>query len=161
MWYTICAKEATISHRKTYPSKKEDYGLYFQDYLDFGHSISEDQYANAMRYRENLSLQFRDLFSKVEVIVSPSGGMPNVLSEKIIRGSMSGWDPYLQDFDWHFNTLANLTRTPALTMPCGESKAGAPSGLQLMADILKDPLLFRVGYALEQATKWKEQHPDI
>jgi len=29
-----------------------------------------------------------------------------------------------------------------------------------MVDILKEPLLFRVGYAFEQATKWKEQHPD-
>jgi amidase len=29
MWYTICAKEAAISHRETYPSKKSDYGLYF------------------------------------------------------------------------------------------------------------------------------------
>jgi amidase len=161
MWYVICAKEAAISHRETYPSKKEDYGLYFQDYLDFGHSISEDQYANAMRYRENISVQFRDLFSQVEVIVSPSGGMPNILSEEIIRGPMSGWDPYLQDFDWHFTTLANLARTPALTMPCGEAKAGAPPGFQLMADTLKEPLLFRVGYALEQETKWGGQHPNI
>jgi amidase len=161
MWYIICAKEAAISHRETYPSKKEDYGLYFQDYLEFGHSISEDQYENAMRYRENISVQFRDLFSQVEVIVSPSGGMPNVLSEKIIRGPMSGWDPYLQDFDWHFTSLPNLTRTPALTMPCGEAKAGAPPGFQLMADILKEPLLFRVGYALEQKTKWEGQHPNI
>ena len=105
MWY-ICAKEAAISHRETYPSKK-DYGLYFQGYLDFGHSVSEEKYANAMRYRENISVQFRDLFSQVEVIVSPSGGMPNVLSEEIVRGPMSGWDPYLRDFDWHFTTLAH------------------------------------------------------
>ncbi len=55
MWYIICAKEAAISHRETYPSKKEDYGLYFQGYLDLGHSISEEQYANALRYRENIS----------------------------------------------------------------------------------------------------------
>ena len=74
---------------------------------------------------------------------------------------MSGWGPYLQDFDWHFTTLANLARTPALTMPCGEAKAGAPPGFQLMADTLKEPLLFRVGYALEQETKWGGQHPNI
>ena len=161
MWYIICAKEAAMTHRETYPSKKDDYGLYFQDYLELGQSISDDQYAKAMKYRKSISAQFRDLFSQVEVIVSPSGGMPNVLSEEIIRGPMSGWGPYLQDFDWHFMTLPNLAGTPALTMPCGEANAGAPPGFQLMADILKEPLLFRVGYALEQATTWKEQHPDI
>lgn len=161
MWYTICAKEATMTHRETYPSKKEDYGLYFQDYLEFGHSISDDQYAKAMKYRKSITVQFRELFSQVEVIVSPSGGMPNVIIEEIIRGSMSGWDPYLQDFDWHFTTLPNLAGTPALTMPCGEATTGAPPGFQLMADILKEHLLFRVGYALEQSMKWKDQHPDI
>ncbi len=114
MWYTICAKEAAIAHRKTYPSKKEDYGLFFQDYLEFGQSISDDQYAKAMEYRKSISAKFRDLFSQVEVIVSPSGGMPNVISEEIIRGPMSGWDPYLQDFDWHFTTLPYLAGTPAL-----------------------------------------------
>ena len=60
-----------------------------------------------------LVLNSDSLFSQVEVIVSPSGGMPNVLSEEIIRGPMSGWDPYLQDFDWHFTTLPNLAGTPA------------------------------------------------
>lgn len=114
-----------------------------------------------MAYRKNISTQFRDLFSQVEVIASPSGGMPNVISEEIMRGPMSGWDSYLQDFDWHFNTLADLAGTPALAMPCGEAKEEAPPGFQLMTDILKEPLLFRVLYALEQATKWKEQHPDI
>lgn len=161
MWYTICAKEATVSHRETYPSKKEKYGLYFQDFLEFGHSITDDQYAKAMEYRKSVSTQFRDLFSQVEVIVSPSGGVPKVLSEEIIRGPMSGWDPYLKDFDWHFTSLSSLTGTPALTMPCGEAKEGPPPGFQLMGDILKESLLFRVGYALEQATKWKDQHPDI
>jgi Asp-tRNA(Asn)/Glu-tRNA(Gln) amidotransferase A subunit family amidase len=106
-------------------------------------------------------VQFRDLFSQVEVIVSPSGGMPNVLSEEIVRGPMSGWVPYLKDFDWHFTTLASLARTPALTIPCGEAKVGAPPGFQLMADLLKEALLFRVGYALEQETNWMEQHPNI
>jgi len=161
MWYTICGKEAVISHRETYPSKKEEYGLFFRDYLDFGKSITEEQYEEAMEYRKDISSQFRAMFSQVDVIVSPSGGMPKVLSKEIIRGPMSGWDPYLKDFDWHFTSLPSLTGTPALTMPCGEAKEGAPPGFQLMADILKEPFLFRVGYAFEQATKWKDQHPDI
>lgn len=161
MWYIISAKEAVIAHRETYPYKKNEYGLYFQDYLDFGQSISEDQYANAMKYRENISTQFKDLFEQVDVIVCPSGGMPNVMREETKRGPMSGWDSYLQYFDWHFLDLPSLAGTPALTLPCGDAKEGAPPGLQIMADILQEPLLFRVGYALEQATNWPVQHPDL
>ena len=59
------------------------------------------------------------------MVVSPSGGILNVLNEDIIRGPMSGWDPYLKDFDWHFTTLASLANTPALTMPCGKAETGA------------------------------------
>lgn len=161
MWNIISAKEAVIAHRETYPSKKDEYGLYFQDYLDFGQSISEDQYVNAMKYRENISAQFKDLFEEVDVIVCPSGGMPNVMSEETKRGPMSGWDPYLQYFDWHFLDLPSFAGTPALTLPCGDAEEGAPPGLQIMADFLEEPLLFRVGYALEQATNWPVQHPDL
>ena len=74
---------------------------------------------------------------------------------------MSGWDPYLKNFDWDFNTLANMAGTPALAMPRGEAKQGAPPGFQLMADVLKESLLFSAGYAFEQETRWKNQHPDV
>jgi len=159
--YTINSKEATYSHTETYPSRKSEYGIYFREFLDHGHSITEDEYTSAIRYREIFTKQFRKLFSEVDVIAAPAGGIATALPEKVNRGPMAGWDPYLQDIDWHFAILANLAGTPALTIPCGEAKEGPPPGFQLMGDRLSESILCRVGYAFEKATEWSKQHPNI
>jgi amidase len=160
-WYTICAKEAVTAHKETYPSGRDEYGQFFRDFLDLGNSVTDEQYEAAMAYRENLTSQYKDLFSEVDAIVTPAGGMPGVKSEEVSYGPMSGWDPYLPEFAWHFAGLANIVGIPALAMPCGVSKEGPPPGMQLLGDTLSDPLLCRIGYALEQATSWHEQHPKI
>ena len=160
-WFTLSSKEAVFAHRKTYTSRKAEYGAFFREFLDYGNSITEDNYSTALHYRENFTKLLRKLFSEVDVVAAPTGGMPNVLSEDVIRGPMSGWDPYLQEFDWHFATPANFAGTPALTLPCGEAKEGAPPGFQLMGDLLSESVLCTIGFTFEQATNWNKQHPNI
>ncbi|KAK9820416.1 hypothetical protein WJX72_010055 [[Myrmecia] bisecta] len=48
--------------------------------------------------------------------------------------------------------IAPHTGTPALNVPMGFTKAGLPTGLQLLARPFDEAALFRVGYAYEQAT---------
>ena len=160
-WYAITAKEAIVAHKETYPSRRDEYGIFFRDFLDYGKSVSEEKYSTAMQYREDLSNKIRNLFSEVDIIATPTGGMPKAYSEEVIRGPMAGWDPYLADFDWHFTALANLVGIPALSLPCEVTKEGPPPGIQFMGDNFSEPLLCRVGYALEQVTPWHERHPDI
>jgi len=160
-WFLICGKEAVLSHKATYPSRRDEYGNFFRDFLDYGNSITDVQYEAALKYRKNLSNQFKDVFLQVDAIVTPTGGMPGVKSEKVMYGPMSGWDQYLPEFGWHFTELANMIGIPALAMPCGMAKNGAPPGMQLLGDKLSEPLLCRIGYSLEQATNWNKQHPKI
>lgn len=160
-WYILCAKEAVSSHKETYPSRRDEYGNFFRDFLDFGNSITDEQYEASLVYRENLRNLYNDLFSQVDAIATPTGGMPGVKSEEVLYGPMAGWDQYLPEFDWYFAELANILGIPALAMPCGVSKEGAPPGMQLIGDKLSEPLLCRIGYALEQASSWSEQHPNI
>jgi amidase len=161
VWYTISAKEAIAAHKETYPSRRDEYGNFFRDFLDYGKTVTEEQYATAMQYREDFSNKIRNLFLEVDIIATPTGGMPKAPSEEVMRGPMAGWDPYLADFDWHFTALANLVGIPALSLPCGAANEGPPPGIQLMGDKFSESLLSRVGYALEQVTTWHEHHPKI
>ena len=161
LWYTISAKEAIAAHKETYPSRRDEYGNFFRDFLDFGKTVSEEQYATAMQYREDFSNKISNLFSEVDIIATPTGGIPKAHGEEVMRGPMAGWDPYLADFDWYFTELANLVGIPALSLPCGVVKEGLPPGIQLMGDKFSEPLLCRVGYALEQVTTRHEHHPKI
>lgn len=160
-WNTICGKEVVIAHKETYPSRRNEYGNFFRDFLDYGNSITDEQYEAALKYRENLSNQFKEVFLHVDAIATPTGGMPGVKSDKVMYGPMAGWDQYLPEFGWHFTELANIVGLPALAMPCGMAQKGAPPGMQLMGNKLSEALLCRIGYTLEQATNWNKQHPKV
>jgi amidase len=160
-WFTICSKEAINAHSATYRKKRDDYGSFFQGFLDHGTSVTEEQYNSALKYKEEYKNAFRKLFSDVDAIIAPAGGISNVPDEEMMRGPMSGYDEYTDKFDHHFGTPADFAGTPSLTLPCGMAENRPPNGFQLMADYLKEDILCRIGYAYEQGTKWHEQHPNV
>lgn len=61
---------------------------------------------------------------------------------------MSPLEMYLGDID---TVPVNIAGIPGLSLPCGLDHAGLPVGVQLMGATFSEPLLYRVGYALEEA----------
>jgi aspartyl-tRNA(Asn)/glutamyl-tRNA(Gln) amidotransferase subunit A len=57
------------------------------------------------------------------------------------------WVPYSYPFD--------LSLQPAATVPCGQTKAGLPVGLQIVAPYLRDDLVLRAARAFESAQPWR------
>jgi len=55
---------------------------------------------------------------------------------------------------------ANLAGIPGLAMPCGFVK-GLPVGIQILGPHFAEDLLFKVGYAYEQATRFYEERPGL
>ena len=47
----------------------------------------------------------------------------------------------------------NIAGLPALSLPCGEDRDGLPVGMQLIGKAYSETLLYRAGYAFEQAGK--------
>ncbi|MBI2012409.1 Asp-tRNA(Asn)/Glu-tRNA(Gln) amidotransferase subunit GatA, partial [Candidatus Curtissbacteria bacterium] len=64
---------------------------------------------------------------------------------------------YLSDI---FTVNANLAGVPSLAIPCGFID-GLPIGMQIIGPDFSEKLLFQVGYAHEQETKWYEKRPTI
>jgi aspartyl-tRNA(Asn)/glutamyl-tRNA(Gln) amidotransferase subunit A len=58
------------------------------------------------------------------------------------RGEWNDWTPFTYPF--------NLTRQPAISVPCGFTKAGLPVGLQIVGPILGDHHVLRAAHAFEQ-----------
>ena len=63
---------------------------------------------------------------------------------------------YLADV---LTVAANLAGVPALSLPCGFTKAGLPVGLQVIGPALGEEICFRVGGAYEARTQWNEKLP--
>ena len=62
-----------------------------------------------------------------------------------------GW-PHDRWFTWTpFTYPFNMTRQPALSVPCGFTEAGLPAGLQLIGALQSDALVLRAGTAFQDA----------
>ena len=57
---------------------------------------------------------------------------------------MLGWTPFSYPF--------NLTQQPAITLPCGLTRAGLPIGVQIVGPMFGDALVLRAARAFESIT---------
>jgi aspartyl-tRNA(Asn)/glutamyl-tRNA(Gln) amidotransferase subunit A len=65
---------------------------------------------------------------------------------------------YLSDI---YTISANLSGIPAISLPCGFTKAGLPVGLQILAKAFGEETLFRAAHAYEQNTEWHKMKPKL
>jgi aspartyl-tRNA(Asn)/glutamyl-tRNA(Gln) amidotransferase subunit A len=114
----------------------------------------DQYYEKAQKVRTLIIDDFGKAFEKVEAIIAPtSPTLPFKLGEKVD-------DPlkmYLSDV---YTAPINLAGVPSLDLPCGFS-CGLPVGMQIIGPQFSEPLLFRVGYAYEQATDWHKRRPSM
>jgi len=112
-------------------------------------------YGKAQAVRTLIRKDFESAFQQVDLIVTPV--MPTTafkLGEKI-------QDPlqmYLSDI---YTISVNLAGVPAISLPCGFSKAGLPIGLQILGRPFQEETVLRGAYAYEQATNWRAKRPTI
>src|SRR5579859_6474600 len=53
-WLILCAKEAVTVHAANFPSRKNEYGPYFREFLEVGAAINAADYAKALQYRKDI-----------------------------------------------------------------------------------------------------------
>ncbi len=95
-------------------------------------------YLKAQRVRTLLTRDFEEAFRKVDAIVTPTAPTPAFkLGEKAD-------DPlamYLADI---FTVTADLAGIPGISVPCGQTKAGLPIGLQVLGKHFDESTVLRV-----------------
>ena len=89
-WITICALEAHAAHKTNYPSRADEYGAFFGEFLAVGAEVTDAEYAEASRLRAEFSERFRAVFSTVDAIASPSGRVPFAISSELLYGGRAG-----------------------------------------------------------------------
>jgi aspartyl-tRNA(Asn)/glutamyl-tRNA(Gln) amidotransferase subunit A len=102
-------------------------------------------YLKAQKVRTLLAQDFDEAFARVDAIVTPTTPTPAFkLGEKAD-------DPlamYLADI---YTVTADLVGIPGISVPCGNSKAGLPIGLQVFAKHFQEGTMIRVAHAVEHA----------
>jgi aspartyl-tRNA(Asn)/glutamyl-tRNA(Gln) amidotransferase subunit A len=115
----------------------------------------EAYYGKAQKVRTLVRRDFDSAFGRVDLIVAPTTpGVAFKHGEKADPLAM-----YLNDV---FTVPSNLAGIPAVSVPCGFSRAGLPIGLQLIAPALEEARVLRAAFAYEQATTWRQmRRPEL
>lgn len=160
-WVIICSYEAHKAHAVTYPSRANEYGEYFREFLRSGSEVSDSDYNAAGSERRRLNRIFETELSKVDAVVCPSGGVPFEIASGSQYGGMDAILPILSSMLPHNSMPADFAGTPTLTLPCGFSDEGVPYSVQLMGPRLGEEGICRLGYAYEQTMDWHTRHPAV
>ena len=102
-------------------------------------------YKKALQVRTLVIRELNAVLKDVDCLLSP---VAPTTAYKIGEKTMSPLEMYLGDID---TVPVNIAGIPGLSLPCGLDRAGLPVGVQLMGATFSEPLLYRVGYALEEA----------
>jgi aspartyl-tRNA(Asn)/glutamyl-tRNA(Gln) amidotransferase subunit A len=110
-------------------------------------------YLKAQQVRTLLRRDYDQAFEKVDVVAVPTSPTAAFrLGEK----TSDPLQMYLADI---FTVSANLTGSPALSIPCGFTSDRLPIGLQLTGRMFDESTLLRVGDAYERVTDWHTHAP--
>lgn len=112
-------------------------------------------YLKAQKVRTLIKQDFDQAFTKVDVLVCPTAPTTAFKAGEKTDDPLS---MYLSDL---MTIPVNLAGLPAMSIPCGFDDNNLPIGLQLVGNVLGEEMLFRVGYAYEQATTWHDRQPDL
>jgi len=112
-------------------------------------------YRKASQVRTLIREDYARAFDTCDVILSPVAPTPAPAIGEIVDDPLT---MYLSDI---FTLSANLAGIPALSVPCGVSKAGLPIGLQLSGRHFGEAVLLQVAHQYEQAAGFQGEKPPL
>lgn len=148
----VMLPEALAYHREILRTRPDGYGPRFRARLLEGVPITATEYALGLRGRARIRGLLDEVMRSVDVLALPTVPWPHAARD----------DNAPVPADRAFLTfLFNLSGQPAISVPCGFTKAGLPLGLQLAARRFEEPTLFAAARTYEQAAGWWTRRPPL
>lgn len=146
---TILNAEAFAFHRARALAHPELYGRSFFQRLVVGSLFSASDYVQALRGRSLICAGIAETMSSVDLLVLPTRPRP----AQPFGADAGAWaGPSLRH-------PFNVTKQPAVSIPCGFTHGGLPVGLQLVGKWFDESFLLSVAHAYEQQHDWWTRRP--
>jgi aspartyl-tRNA(Asn)/glutamyl-tRNA(Gln) amidotransferase subunit A len=157
----ISRSEAAAIHARLLRERPEQIQPVVRARLALGLRIPAHDYLQALRLRARLTREFvRAVFAEADVLVAPVIPEPAPPSPHATEGPV-------EELVFRQGRFSRLTRAfnglglPALSVPCGFSRAGLPLALQIVGRPFAEATVLRVGRAYERATDWHRRRPPL
>jgi Asp-tRNA(Asn)/Glu-tRNA(Gln) amidotransferase A subunit family amidase len=154
--FTILMVEVAQPHRRWLAERPDGYGAETRRLLELGLLLPAAHLAAAHRARMAMRAEVRAAFrdARLDALVTPTLPITSMpLDGMVVARDLPRLIPFT--LPW------NLTGLPALTVPCGFTRAGLPAGLQVVGRPFAEAMLFRIGHAYERATPWHRRRPAL
>ncbi len=116
-------------------------------------------FLDATAARAALGTHMRAFHEKFDLLLTPALAVPAFEVGQLAPvqpGSVARWT------DWTpFSFPFNLTQQPAMSVPCGFTRAGLPVGLQIVGPMHREELVLRAANAFELATGFGRLRPPL
>jgi Asp-tRNA(Asn)/Glu-tRNA(Gln) amidotransferase A subunit family amidase len=139
----------------TYDKHHKEHALDVRINLAMARQLAGTDYVIAQRIRTRMMNHFKNAFEKVDMVLTPSTGIP---APEIRKGALPDGESDLTTTIeiMRFVTAANFTGLPAISFPVGYTQSGLPIGLQVMGRAWDEANLLRMALAAEQVVERKE-----
>jgi aspartyl-tRNA(Asn)/glutamyl-tRNA(Gln) amidotransferase subunit A len=128
--------------------------------VEIGRLVTAADYLKAEQLRARLIDDFKAVFARVDVIVTPASpvtawqrGQASVITGGLEESPLAA--------SWRLTYPFNLTGLPALSLPCGFDARGLPVGLQIAGKPFDEATILRVAQAYENVHRWHEQRAPV
>ncbi|HZP26079.1 MAG TPA: amidase [Dehalococcoidia bacterium] len=149
----IMLPEAAAYHQRYLQERPQDYGDDVRFRLELGALHPAVLYIQAQRLRTCLGEEWRRVFDRIDLLVTPTTALTALTIEECSRGKVLSYNRLTNPF--------NLSGQPAISLPCGFSSLGLPIGLQLVGRWWEEETVLQAAYAYEQATDWHRHRPPL
>ena len=156
----VVGAEAYAFHAPYFTKTPQLYQPMTRRRLEAGSKVSTAAYIEGRRELERLRRAVSDVFSTVDLLVTPTTPiLPATVQEALAD---SGTPPAggvalslrnTQPFD--------IYGLPSISLPCGFSRSGLPIGLEISGPRTGEPLVLALAHAYEQATEWHGRTPPV
>ncbi len=157
----ISRSEGSALHGVLLRDRAEALGAFTRARLELGLGVPAFDYLQALRLRARLARTFiREVWHDIDALVAPVIAEPAPPLSFAIDGD-------LQAIVERQGRLSRLTRPfnglgmPALSLPCGFSRAGLPLAFQLVGRPFDEATVLRLGHAYQGATDWHTRRPAL
>ena len=152
--HTVTIIAEMVQALNKYQEHSREHGLAERVTLAAARKLTATDYLISQRIRTRMIQHFKEVFEKVDVVLTPSTAIP---APVIRTGALPDGESDLSTTVeiMRFATVGNLTGLPAISFPAGYTENGLPIGMQAIGRAWQEPVLLRLALASEQVIEKK------
>lgn len=143
--------EAAAYHREWLATRANEYGEDVLTRLSSFAQIRADEYALAMRKRVELRRVLDVFFDDIGFIVTPT--------TRVVAPRQGGDAVTMAQHLTAFTAPFDVTGVPAISIPCGFTRAGLPIGMQLVGRAWDEARVLQAAHQYQIETDWHARVP--